>query len=86
SKCRKRSIFTTDELKEHWNFKKYLRPFILYFLYVYSFPKKMNLKEMIDLGIIHDIESAPRGFQKITKEQFETIIKETKTDEDIIVD
>lgn len=86
SKCRKRSIFTDEELKKHWNYKKSLRPFIVNFLYVYSFPKRINLKRMIEVGIIKDIESAPRGFQKITINQFNKIIKETKTDESIIVD
>jgi hypothetical protein len=86
SKCRKRSIFTDDELKKHWNYNKTMRPFIVNFLYVYSFPKRVNLKELIDFGIIRDIESAPRGFQKISPEQFTLIMKETKSDARIIVD
>ncbi|MCX5905297.1 MAG: hypothetical protein NTV89_17915 [Proteobacteria bacterium] len=86
SKCRKRSIFTDDELRKHWNFKKSLRPFIVNFLYVYSFPKRINLQRLIELKIIKDIDSAPRGFQKITSDQFNKIIKETMTDESIIVD
>ena len=86
SKCRKRSIFTDDELRKHWNYNKSLRPFIVNFLYVYSFPKRINLKRLIELNIIQDIDSAPRGFQKITTAQFYKIIKETMTDESIIVD
>lgn len=86
SKCRKRSIFTDDELRKHWNYKKTMRPFIVNFLYVYSFPKRITLKDLIDLGIIKDIESAPRGFQKISIEQFGLIMKETKTDARLIVD
>jgi len=38
NKCRKRSIFTDAKLREHWNYKKTMRPFIVNFLYVYSFP------------------------------------------------
>jgi len=86
SKCRKRSIFTDDKLREHWNYNKSRRPFIVNFLYAYSFPKRINLKNLIDLGIIKDIESAPRGFHKITAEQFCLIIKETKSDARFIVD
>lgn len=85
-KCRKRSIFTNDELKKWWNFNPRNRPFIVNFLYNYSFPKRINLEQLIKLGIIKDYESAPRGFEKITKEQFKTIITETKSDESIIID
>jgi predicted nucleic acid-binding protein len=85
SKCRKRSIFTDEKLKEHWNHNKALRPFIVNFLYAYSFPKKVNLKELIEIGIIKDVESAPRGFQKISAEQFDLIMKETKSDASIVV-
>jgi hypothetical protein len=86
SKCRKRSIFTDEELKEHWNFEKAMRPFIVNFLYAYSFPKRIILKDLIDLGIIKNIASAPRGFTKITTNQFNIIMRETKTDESIVVD
>ena len=86
NKCRKRSIFTDEELKEHWNFNKAMRPFIVNFLYAYSFPKRIILKDLIDLGIIKNIASAPRGFTKITTNQFNIIMRETKTDESIVVD
>lgn len=86
SKCRKRSIFTDEGLKKHWNYKKNMRPFIVNFLYAYSFPKRIILKDLIDLGIIKNIESAPRGFTKITTNQFNIIMRETKTDESIVVD
>lgn len=84
--CRKRSIFTDDGLKKHWNYNKTLRPFIVNFLYAYSFPKRIILKDLIDLGIVKDIVSAPRGFQKITTKQFNIIMRETKTDESIVID
>ncbi len=86
SKCRKRSIFTDAELRKHWIYNKSTHPFIVEFLYVYSFPKRINLKNLIDLGIIKDIESAPRGFQKISRGQFSLIIKETNSDARFIVD
>lgn len=85
-KCRKRSVFTDEKLKEYWNYNKNSRPFLVNFLYVYSFPNRINLKRLIELGVIKDLESVPRGFQKITKEMFYEIIKDTKSNESIIVD
>jgi len=84
--CRKRSVFTDDELKQQWNYNTHNRPFIVNFLYTYSFPKRINLKRLIDLGIIKDIGSAPRGFEEITDESFMKIIEETNSNENIIVD
>jgi predicted nucleic acid-binding protein len=86
SKCRKRSVFTDEKLKEYWNYNPNNRPFLVNFLYVYSFPNRINLKRLIELGIIKDLESVPRGFQKITKQMFNNILKDTKSDESIIVD
>lgn len=83
--CRKRSVFTDEELKQQWNHKPTNRPFIVNFLYTYSFPKRINLKGLIELGIIKDIESAPRGFEEISNESFMKLIQETNTNENIIV-
>lgn len=83
--CRKRSVFTDPELHAHWNYKPNSRPFIVNFLYTYSFPKRINLKNLIDLKIIKDVNSVPRGFEPITISQFETILKETNTDESFVV-
>ena len=84
-KSRKRSIFSDEELKKWWNYNTYNRPFIVNFIYSYSFPKRINLEQLIKFGVIKDIDSAPRGFEKITKEQFNTIIRETNSDESIII-
>lgn len=84
-KCRKRSVFTDRELSDQWNYSQRSKPFIINFLCAYSFPKRINLAQLISFGIIKDIDSAPRGFQKITKPQFEKILMETGTDESIIV-
>ena len=43
------------------------------------------MKRLIELGIIKDVESAPRGFEQISDEQFNRIIAETKSDGNIIV-
>jgi hypothetical protein len=84
--CRKRSVFSDDALKAEWNYKPSSRPFVVNFLYAYSFPHRVNMKRLIELGVIKDIGSAPRGFERLTDEQFSAIIKETGTNENIIVD
>ena len=85
NQCRSRSVFTNEELLEQWNYNRYNRPFIVKFLYAYSFPKPLNLKRLIELGVIKDVGSAPRGFTKITQEQFMKVIEETHTNENIII-
>lgn len=85
-KCRKRSVFSDNGLKEHWNYDPRNRPFIVNFLYAYSFPKRPNMAKLIELGVIADINSAPRGFEPISKEQFQAIIKASETNESIIID
>lgn len=84
--CRKRSVFSDQELIEQWNYKSNNRPFIVNFLYAYSFPKRINMKRLMEIGVIPDVQSAPRGFEPITPEKFELILKETQTDESIVVD
>jgi len=85
-KCRKRSIFTDNYLKEFWSYSKF-RPFVIRFLYVFSFPigSRLNRKKLLDLKIITGEENELRGLKKITKEQFLTILKETNTNESIII-
>ncbi len=84
--CRKRSVFSDEELRRQWNFSKAYRPFIVGFLYAYSFPKRPNLKELIDNGVIRNIDSVPRGFEQITQKQFSTILSLSQTDARAIVD
>jgi hypothetical protein len=73
--CRKRSVFSNEDLLKHWNFYPTLKPFIVNFLYTYSFRKRPNLEWLVNNGIIQDYESVPRGFSKISAEQFNTILK-----------
>ena len=86
SLCRKRSVFSDKELRDQWNYKKGSRPFIVGFLYAYSFPRRPTLKELIDNAVIRDINSAPRGFESITAEQFSKILELSKADLRFIVD
>lgn len=83
--CRKRSVFPEDKLRAIWQYKN-TKPFVVSFLYIYSFPHRINMKELIDLKVLAGINDAPRGFKQITKEQFNNILKATKSDESFIVD
>lgn len=87
-KCRKRSIFTNEYLKEFWDFNPRFRPFIIRFMYVYSFAigKRLNRQKLLELKIISGEENELRGLKRISSDQFKTIIKETGTNENIIID
>lgn len=84
-RCRKRSVFSDQELKKWWDYNPRNHPFIVNFLYTYSFPKRPNLKRLIELGVVADIGSAPRGFEPISTEQFKQIMRESQSDESIVV-
>jgi hypothetical protein len=84
--CRKRSVFSDEELSAHWNYRKNNRPFVVNFLYSYSFPKRINMKRLIEIGVIPDVNSAPRGFERITNSNFNDILRECQADENIVVD
>lgn len=68
--CRKRSVFTDEQLKVHWNYRKSFKPFIVNFIYAYSFRKRPNLKWLNENDIIPDILDMPRGFREISRENF----------------
>lgn len=84
--CRKRSVFTDRELERHWNYNKRNRPFIVNFIYAYSFPKRINMKRLIEIGVIPSVEDAPRGFTQITAKNLKDVLRECQADESIIVD
>ncbi len=83
--CRKSSVFPEDELRKMWNYNPYCRPFAVRFLYEYSFPRYLNMEALIDLKILKGKDDAPRGFKEITLQQFQLILKETKSDQSFIV-
>jgi hypothetical protein len=85
--CRKRSIFDDKELRHWWNYYRTNRPFIVNFLYVDSFPKpKVNMKRLIEIGVIPSINDAPRGFVQIENSKFENFLKEARANESYFVD
>ncbi|WP_159137842.1 PIN domain-containing protein [Acinetobacter pittii] len=83
--CRKRSVFTDKEISEFWNFNK-TRPFIVNFLYLYSFPKRMNLQSLVENGIIANAQSAPRGFETLSADKFEKLLGGSHVDRSIVID
>lgn len=83
--CRKSSVFPEDQLRAMWRYSS-SKPFVVKFLYVYSFPHRINMKELIDLQVLSGVNDAPRGFKQISKKQFCDILKATKSDESFIVD
>jgi hypothetical protein len=83
--CHKSSVFPENTLKEMWDCKS-IKPFVVNFLYVYSFPKRVNMSKLIDMGIFNGVNDAPRGFKKITKDQFDSILKETSSESRFIID
>ncbi len=84
--CRKRSVFTDKELSKQWNLYRTIRPFIVNFLYVYSFPKRINLQRLIEIGVIPSVNDAPRGFTPINVKNLKDILRECQADESIVVD
>jgi len=84
--CRKRAVFSDAELSEQWRYRRNNPPFIVNFLYAYSLPKKPNMKKLIEMGVIADIKSAPRGFMTITKKNVTDILRASQTDANIAVD
>jgi predicted nucleic acid-binding protein len=86
-KCRKRSIFSDDELKKFWNYKPSFRPFIIKFLYVCSFTlgNRINRQRLLELGILQGTDGELRGLKQISTQQFITILKEAQVNENLAV-
>jgi predicted nucleic acid-binding protein len=83
--CGSRSVFSCEQLSEWWNFKPRYRPFIVNFLYAYSFPKRINMERLIQIGVIRSWDDAPRGFRQISVKNLKDILRETEANESIIV-
>ncbi|MBU4525590.1 MAG: hypothetical protein KUA37_15770 [Desulfomicrobium sp.] len=83
--CRKRSVFSDAKLSEQWNYKLNNHPFIVNFLYAYTFPRRMNLKCLIEAGVITSTDAVPRGFEQISDEQFNSILEGSNADKRLII-
>ena len=72
--CRKRTVLDDKELNEYWEkFPKY-RPFVINFLYAFSFKKRINLKTMLDEKILPGMDSV-KTINKIERNAFLNLIK-----------
>ena len=81
--CKRRSVFSAEELEKHWNYDPTNRPFVVEFLYVHSFPKRLNLKTLKEYGII---AKHPRGFERMSDQAFNTLMENSNGDMRLIVD
>lgn len=83
SLCRKRSVFSDEDLKKHWNYVPGNRPFVVNFLYNYSLPKRPNLAKLREENIITE---APRGFEQISNQAFSRLCELSNADSRLVVD
>lgn len=83
--CRKRSVYSEESLRNQWRYNSKNRPFIVSLLYTYSFPKRINLKTLIENRIIVGMNDIPRGFKEISQESFRIILRLTRTDASFII-
>lgn len=72
--CRKRSVLSEEQLAEYWDKYPKLRPFVFNFLYAFSFKKRINLKQMLDEGILPNMDSI-KTITKLDREKFVQLIK-----------
>lgn len=82
---RKRTVLTDQDIAGYWDRYAGKRPFLVNFLFAYSLPKRPNLAKLIELGIIPNVECAPRGFTRISWDNFHKIVRASETDENLIV-
>lgn len=75
--CNRRTMISREDLNTNWwNKTPNNRPFVINFLYAHSLPTpKPTLDDLNKLGVIPDIMNMPRGFIKITNDQFNDLIK-----------
>lgn len=84
--CKNKTALSDEKLNEFWNYNSTNRPFVVNLLYAYSLDRRLNLSRLIDLGVIPSVTQMPRGFQKITWENFRKIIQDSGSNESIIGD
>ena len=75
--CKNRTVFNSEELENIWKYSSN-KIQIIKMLYIAPFETKIILKQLRDMGIIEQT-SGPRPFDEISNDQFDTIMKSTKT-------
>lgn len=69
--CKRRTALTKDELKAYWERNPKNRPFVINFLYAFSFKKRITLKQMLDDKILPSMES----IKTINKMEWEAFVE-----------
>jgi predicted nucleic acid-binding protein len=71
---RKRTVLSDAELKQYWERNPNNKPFVINFLYAFSFIKRNTLRRMLDEGILPDMNSVstinkmdPQAFIKLIR-------------------
>lgn len=85
--CKKRSVFSDQELEDIWNKNTKFRPFIVNFIYFYTFGREPrrpfpNLATLRKHDILHD---APRGFEPLENSAFAKLLEVANVPERFIV-
>jgi hypothetical protein len=65
--CKGVSVFTDEELRQHWDYNRSNRPCVVRFLCTYSLPRRPNLSTMKNARVLVE---HPRGFEPLTDEGF----------------
>jgi hypothetical protein len=81
--CRKLTVFDPDELRKFWVYNASNRPFVVRFLYVHSSPKRPNLAQLKEHRIISE---APRGFELLREDAFQTLLELSHAEQHLIID
>ena len=71
--CRKRTVLSENELKEYWEWRPNNRPFVINFLYAFSFIRRITLKQILDDGILPSMDSV-KTINKMSRDSFERLI------------
>jgi len=69
--CRKRTVLTERQLKEYWERYPKNKPFVINFLYAFSFVKRKTLKEMLDTKILPNMDTV----KTITRIERESLVR-----------
>lgn len=76
--CENRSVFSKDELNDFWEKHRY-NLCVVKFIYIKSLKSRLNLKYLWNNNII-TFPNGPRPFVRIDDKQYESIIRDSKTE------
>lgn len=79
---RKLSVFNDTKLAQLWDSNSYSKPFVVKFLNAITLPRKINLSTLKEIQAVSD---APRGFEKLSEQQFMKIVEHSQLTPAIII-